>query len=97
MDNNVRIRRYGFPIVPPDFGGTAHAYCGTTMAAGIGDLLPWFQRPRLDDMLKGYFIKSRGTLPGPQLLQDVLLNKITVQQAKKNSKKMSSRKKRKQT
>ena len=23
-----KIKRYGFPIVP-DFGGTAHAYCGT--------------------------------------------------------------------
>eukprot|EP00973_Karenia_brevis_P071825 9980966-Karenia_brevis.AAC.1 len=51
VDNNLRIRRYGFPIVP-DFGGTAHAYCGATMEAAIGDLLPWFQRPRLDDMLK---------------------------------------------
>eukprot|EP00973_Karenia_brevis_P030996 4275950-Karenia_brevis.AAC.1 len=58
MDNNVRVRRYGFPKVS-DFGGTAHAYCGTTMEAGIGDLLPCFQRPRLDDMLKGYIIKSR--------------------------------------
>eukprot|EP00973_Karenia_brevis_P046192 6402701-Karenia_brevis.AAC.1 len=58
MDNNVRIRRYGFPIVP-DFGGTAHACCGTTMEAAICDLLPWFQRPRLDDRLKGYIIKSR--------------------------------------
>eukprot|EP00973_Karenia_brevis_P015153 2070999-Karenia_brevis.AAC.1 len=58
MDNNVRVRRYGFPIVPY-FGGTAHAYCGTTMEAAIGDLLPSFQRPRLDDMLKVYIIKSR--------------------------------------
>eukprot|EP00973_Karenia_brevis_P026301 3627518-Karenia_brevis.AAC.1 len=29
------------------------------MEAAIGDLLPWLQRPRLDDMLKGYIIKSR--------------------------------------
>eukprot|EP00973_Karenia_brevis_P086675 12018602-Karenia_brevis.AAC.1 len=57
MDNNVRTRRYGFPTVP-DCGGTAHAYCGTTMDAAIGDLLPLFQRPRLDDMLKAYIIKS---------------------------------------
>eukprot|EP00973_Karenia_brevis_P062097 8636182-Karenia_brevis.AAC.1 len=51
MDNNVRIRRFGFPIVP-DFGGAAHADRGTTMEAAVGNLLPWFQRPRLDDMLK---------------------------------------------
>ena len=37
---NVRITRLGFPIVP-DFGGTAHAYCGSTMPAALGDLLPW--------------------------------------------------------
>eukprot|EP00973_Karenia_brevis_P080471 11165213-Karenia_brevis.AAC.1 len=39
IDNHVRLRRYGFPIVP-DFGGNAHAYRGTTMEAAIGDLLP---------------------------------------------------------
>eukprot|EP00973_Karenia_brevis_P004453 610594-Karenia_brevis.AAC.1 len=39
INNNVRIRRYGFPIVS-DFGGTAQAYCGTTMEAATGDLLP---------------------------------------------------------
>ena len=96
-DNNVRIRRHGFPIVP-DFGGTAHAYCGTTMAAAIGGLLPWSQEPRLDHMLECYIIKSRvrdaeklllaqpysphlfrqGTLPGPQLLLDVLMKKTTL-------------------
>ena len=26
-DQQAHVRRYGFPIVP-DFGGTAHAYCG---------------------------------------------------------------------
>ena len=54
----VKVRRYGFPIVP-DFGGTAHAYCGSTMEATLGDPLPWTQKPRLEDMLKGYIIKSR--------------------------------------
>ena len=54
----VKIQRFGFPIVP-DFGGTAHAYCGTTMDAALGDLLPWTLRPRLEDMLKAYIIKSR--------------------------------------
>eukprot|EP00973_Karenia_brevis_P077410 10755002-Karenia_brevis.AAC.1 len=39
MDNNVQIREHGFPLVP-DFGGTTHAYGGTTMEAAIGDLLP---------------------------------------------------------
>ena len=37
---NVQVLRLGFPIVP-DFGGTAHAYCGTTLDACLGDLLPW--------------------------------------------------------
>ena len=54
----VQVTRYGFPIVP-DFGGTAHAYCGSTLDACIGDLLPWFLKPRLEDALKGYIIKSR--------------------------------------
>ena len=54
----VKIKRFGFPVVP-DFGGTAHAYCGTTLDAALGDLLPWHQKPRLEDMLKAYIIKSR--------------------------------------
>jgi len=54
----VKIQRFGFPIVP-DFGGTAHAYCGSTLTAALGDLLPWWRKPRLEDMLKGYIIKSR--------------------------------------
>ena len=54
----VKIHRFGFPIVP-DFGGTAHAYCGSTLPAALGDLLPWWHKPRLEDMLRGYIIKSR--------------------------------------
>ena len=55
---NVKISRFGFPIVP-DFGGTAHAYCGSTLDASLGDLLPWYQKPQMADMLKAYIIKSR--------------------------------------
>ncbi|MEC8877901.1 MAG: hypothetical protein VX554_01825, partial [Candidatus Thermoplasmatota archaeon] len=55
---NVKILRYGFPIVP-DFGGTAHAYCGTTLDACLGDLLPWYHQPRKEDALRAYIIKSR--------------------------------------
>ena len=40
---NVKMTRLGFPIVP-DFGGTAHAYCGSTMPAALGDLLPWYKK-----------------------------------------------------
>ena len=40
----VKINRFGFPLVP-DFGGTAHAYCGTTQEANLGDLLPWHKKP----------------------------------------------------
>ncbi len=39
----VKVNRWGVPLVP-DFGGTAHAYCGTTMEGAMGDLLPWWKR-----------------------------------------------------
>ena len=55
---NVKVRRYGFPVVP-DFGGTAHAYCGSTLDACLGDVLPWSHKPRRDDALRAYIIKSR--------------------------------------
>ena len=42
----VHVARYGFTVVP-DFAGIAHAYCGSTLDACIGDLLPWFSKPRL--------------------------------------------------
>ena len=48
---NVQVIRYGFPIVP-DFGGTAHFYCGTSLTACIGDLLPWWRKPQRDDALR---------------------------------------------
>jgi hypothetical protein len=54
----LKIVRYGFPIVP-DFGGTAHAYCGSTLDAVLGDLLPWYKTPCLEDMLRAYIIRSR--------------------------------------
>ena len=54
----AKVDRIGFPIVP-DFGGTAHAYCGDTLPACIGDLLEWFRKPRRDDALKAYIIMSR--------------------------------------
>ena len=53
----VKVVRTGFSIVP-DFGGTAHAYCGSTLNACIGDLLPWYHKPRRDDALRGYIIMS---------------------------------------
>lgn len=48
---SVKVLRYGFNVVP-DFGGTAHAYCGSTLDACIGDLLPWHQMPHREDALK---------------------------------------------
>ena len=54
----MKIIRYGFPIAP-DFGGTAHAYCGSTMSATLGDLLQWNKKPTLEDMLRAYIIRSR--------------------------------------
>ena len=55
---SVKVIRYGFQIAP-DFGGTAHAYCGATMAATLGDLLPWHKKPTLEDMLRACIIKNR--------------------------------------
>ena len=54
----VPVKRFGFPIVP-DFGGTAHAYCGTSLEACIGDLLDWAQKPYKEAAVRGYIIKSR--------------------------------------
>ena len=50
---NVKVLRSGFTIVP-DFGGTAHAYCGTSLDACLGDLLPWHRKPSRDDALKAF-------------------------------------------
>jgi hypothetical protein len=60
LDQNrtVEIRRCGFPIVP-EFGGTAHAYCGTSLDACIGDLLDWWQRPSREAAVRAYIIESR--------------------------------------
>ena len=54
----MKLKRYGFPIVP-DFGGTAHAYCGSTLPAAIGDCLSWTSKPQRDAMLRAYIIMSR--------------------------------------
>ena len=55
---NVPITRHGFCIVP-DFAGTAHYYCGTSLKAAIGDLLHWWRTPTKEDALRAYIIKSR--------------------------------------
>ena len=54
----AKVRRIGFALTP-DFAGTIHAYCGDTLDASIGDLLPWYRRPTKDDMHKAYISKSR--------------------------------------
>jgi uncharacterized protein YecT (DUF1311 family) len=53
----VEIKRFGFPVVP-DFGGTAHAYCGTTLSACIGDLLEWHVKPQREAAIRGYTAKQ---------------------------------------
>ena len=55
---NAKVRRRGFRIIP-DFAGTAHAYCGDTLARCKGDLLEWTKVPTHDAMLRAYIIKSR--------------------------------------
>ena len=54
----VQISRCGFPLAP-DFGGTAHAYCGFSLDAAIGDLLDWWDKPTRDSSVRGYIINSR--------------------------------------
>ena len=58
QSRQVEVKRFGFPIVP-DFGGTAHAYCGSSLAAAIGDLQEWWRKPHGDAKVRGYIIKSR--------------------------------------
>ena len=57
-DNGIVVNRMGFALVP-DFGGTAHAYCGDTLAACIGDLMKGNCPPTMDQALRAYIIKSR--------------------------------------
>ena len=57
-DGKIKIQRYGFTIVP-NFGGTAHFYCGSSLNACIGDLLPWSSKAQRDAALRAYIIKSR--------------------------------------
>ena len=58
LQRQVEIKRFGFPIVA-DFGGTAHAYCGSSLPAAIGDLQEWWRKPHGDTKVRGYIIKSR--------------------------------------
>ena len=54
----AKVKRIGFPLVP-EFGGTVHAYCGTTLSAAQSDLLEWHRKPSVDDMQKAYINESR--------------------------------------
>ena len=57
-DGNAKVQRKGFTVMP-DFAGTAHGYCGSTLSQAKGDLLEWFRLPTLEAMLRAYIIKSR--------------------------------------
>ena len=54
----AKVKRIGFPLVP-EFGGTVHAYCGTTLSAAQSDLLEWHRKPSIEDMQKAYINESR--------------------------------------
>ena len=56
--NKAKVKRIGFPVVP-DFWGTVHGYCGTTLEATQSDLLEWYKKPTHDDMQKAYINESR--------------------------------------
>ena len=55
---NGKVKRRGFRIIP-DFAGTAHAYCGDTLDRCKGDLLEWYRKPTMEEMLRAPIIKSR--------------------------------------
>ena len=57
-DLNAKVRRKGFEVVP-DFGGTAHAYCGENLEVATGDLLEWHRHQTHESMLRACNIKSR--------------------------------------
>ena len=48
-DLNAKVRRKGFEVVP-DFGGTAHAYCGESLEVATGDLFEWHRHPTHESM-----------------------------------------------
>ena len=54
----AKVKRIGFPLVP-EFGGTVHAYCGSTLEATQSDLLEWHRRPTPEDMQRAYINESR--------------------------------------
>ena len=54
----AKVKRLGFPIVP-EFGGTVHCYCGTSLEAAQSDLLEWYTKPSHADMQKAYINESR--------------------------------------
>ena len=55
---NVRVLRFGF-LIMPDFGGKAHAYCGISLDAILGDSLSWTAKPTREAAQRGNIIKSR--------------------------------------
>ena len=40
-------------------GPTAHAYCGDSLRACVGDLTYWIQMPTMEQALRAYIIRSR--------------------------------------
>ena len=46
QEQQAQVRRKGFILVP-DFAGTAHAYCGSTLDQAKGDLLEWHGLPTM--------------------------------------------------
>ena len=57
-DGKAKVRRIGFPLVP-DFGGTVHGFCGTSLDACLSDLLEWTRRPTQCDAQRAYINESR--------------------------------------
>ena len=49
----VKVRRYGFTLVP-DLAGTPHMYQGATLTAAIAHLLTVDHKPRQSDAMAAY-------------------------------------------
>ena len=97
---NIKITRYGF-LHRSRLRQHRALLLWNLLDACIGDLLPWWHVPRMDDQLRGYIIKSRvmdsknllitqpyspqlfrhGVLPGPYLLHETLMHRMTPEAA----------------
>ena len=59
-DDQIHIRRRGFPVVP-DFSSTVHLATGRTMRSSIADIGTYIEKPHVDAAMRAYIAISRTT------------------------------------